>query len=95
MLSSIEGGHKLRKANEEIMAKTDHHILELALQDISQIWHVVSSGKSAEALTNATHLLAAYQQFLRKMRVEHNYPRTWENLPNSQVCGCSATQLLV
>ena len=77
------------------MAKADHHILELALQDYFQIWYVVSSGQSAKALTKATHLMVAYQLFLRKMRVEHNYPRAWENSPRSQVCGCSATEVLV
>ena len=76
-------------AKKKEWARTEQEILDLAVQDISVIKRVLSSGKSPEALAKATHLVDGYQQFLQKMRVEHNMPRVWEDLPSSQVCGRS------
>ena len=78
---------RAQRAKKEEWARREQEILDLAVQDISVIKRVLSSGESPEALAKATHLVDGYQQFLQKIRVEHNMPRVWEDSPSSQVGG--------
>ncbi len=80
------GGHELQGA-PVVEVTSDHEIMELAMKDIVTIRDVLSMERPPADLKGASNLILAYQNFLRKLRVEHNMKRPWESLPHSEVTG--------
>ncbi len=81
------GTHGPRRELTDSMVWPDYRIMDLALWDIGYIRRVIHSGASTESLMETNALIAAYQLFMQKMRVEVKRPRPWENSPGTKVCG--------
>ncbi len=67
----------------------DPQVMDIALLDLSIIESVQQSRAPIEALQGAKALNAAYQIWMKKMRVLDD-PRGWEFQQDSQVCGYKA-----
>ncbi len=67
--------------------KTDQEILAIAEKDISIVKAALTSADAdaTDKLQSAPNLVAAYQEFMKKGRVQGIHPRTWEMQPSSEV----------